>query len=167
MRLSGAVLVHDPGGAEAPRSSAAVEDEGLLDADEGAGGAGADEAVLAGGLPVAGGGGAVGAVAAGILAVAGGEEEPLGVVGLDNGHGREIPGLAGGEVHVRDEEEVRVAPPSDLSLQIVPHQLLVRRPETEPHRQNRRGGDRRRHLHFPLFHRHFSLLRPLCLSLFF
>lgn len=149
--------MNDPWGAEAAGSPAAVEDEGLLDADEGfvvVGGGGADEAVLAGGLPVAGGGGAVGAGAlAGVLwAVAAGEEEPLRVVGLDDGLGREVPWLAARQVHVGDHQQVRVPVPGDLALQVVSHQLLVRRPEAEPHRQNLR---RRRHRHcFP--HSFFS-----------
>jgi len=74
-----AELVHDPAGLDAVGGAAAVEDEGLAHADDGAaGGLGVvDDAVLAGGLPVAGLGGAIGAQPRRVLAVAEAEEVPL------------------------------------------------------------------------------------------
>jgi hypothetical protein len=148
--LGRAVLVHDPGGAVASRRPASVEDERLLDADEGACSARADEAVLARGLPVAGGGRAVGAVAAGVLAVEGREEEPLGVVRPDEGLGGQLPGLAGGEIDVGDEEKVRVRASGDLGLEVVAYQLLVCWAEAEPDGQRLRRRRRRRRRHrFP------------------
>ena len=79
-----AELVHDPAGLDAVGGAAAVEDEGLAHADNGVtAGAGrgrpqaADDAVLAGGLPVAGPGGAVRAQPRRVLAVAEAEEVPL------------------------------------------------------------------------------------------
>jgi len=45
---------------------------------------GLDDPVLASGLPVSGLGGPVRPAAVGVLAVLGSEEEPLGIVGLDN-----------------------------------------------------------------------------------
>jgi len=151
--LGRAVLVHDPGGAVASGRPASVEDERLLDADEGACWARADEAVLARGLPVPGSGGAVGAVAAGVLAVEGREEEPLEVVGPDEGLGGQLPGLARREVDIGDEEQVRVRATRDLGLEVVPHQLLVRRAEAEPYRQSRRQLRRRMHRFRPSFPR--------------
>lgn len=142
--------MHDPCGAVASRCPASVEDERLLDADEGACWARADEAVLARGLPVAGGGGAVGAVAAGVLAVEGREEEPLGVLGPDERLGGQLPWLAGGEVDVGDEEQIRVRAARNLGLEVVAHQLLVRRAEAEAHRQSPGRRRRRRRWHrFP------------------
>jgi hypothetical protein len=79
-------LVHHPAGLDAVGDAAAVEDEGLAHAADGAvvaGGGGGpaaggvDHAVLAGGLPVAGLGGAVGAQPRGVLLVAEAEEVPL------------------------------------------------------------------------------------------
>ena len=72
--------MHDPLGLAAFGSTAAVEDERLAHADDGAGAgvaAAGDGAVLAGGLPVAGACGAVGALPSGVLAVAQAEEIPL------------------------------------------------------------------------------------------
>jgi hypothetical protein len=73
--LAESVLVHDPVGALAAGSAAAVEDESLAHAVDAA--VASDAAVLAGGLPVPRRGGAVGARAVGVLAVARAEEEPL------------------------------------------------------------------------------------------
>jgi hypothetical protein len=71
-----AELVHDPAGLLAARGAAAVEDEGLLHADEDAA-APEDLLVLAGGLPVAGLRGAVGPGPRRVLAILVAEEVPL------------------------------------------------------------------------------------------
>ena len=72
-----AELVHDPVRLVSFGCAAAVEDERLLHADQRAGAAAADLAVLAGGLPVPGHRGAVGAQPRRVLAVAEAVEVPL------------------------------------------------------------------------------------------
>lgn len=140
--------MHDPVGALALGGAAGVEDEGLLHAD--GGGAVADLPVLAGGLPVAAGGGAVGAGAVGVLAVEAAEEVPLGVAAAEAGAGGEVPWLHLVQVHLRDGVHLE-RPPMDLPLQVVGHQLLIRRVEPESRceggglgRRRGSGGGRRR-----------------------
>jgi len=125
-----------------------VEDEGLLHTDGmllALVALGLDYPVLASSLPVSRLGGPVRPATVGVLAVLGGEEEPLGIIGPDQGLIWEVPRLALADVDLGDDLGLGVDPAGDLALEVVGDELLVGGVEAEAERQ--RPELHHRHLH--------------------
>ena len=128
--------MHDPAGLGALGRATAVEDEGLLHAQQyrllrlrdG------DGLVGSGGLPVAGAGGAVGTDAVGVLAVAWAEEVPLAIRLPEHRHGRQLPRVVLVNVHLGDHR-CRAGRRRGALAEVVEEELLVRRVEPESRRQ--------------------------------